>query len=68
MTSLSPNRGHRVTDASLVTFVLPVLGIAAAQDAILDGKHSHTFKVQETEKLHYSADDVALRQGHVSTS
>lgn len=47
---------------------LPVQGIAAAQDAILDREHSHTFKVQETEKLHYSADDIALRQGHSNTS
>lgn len=37
----------------------------AAQDTILNGKYSHTFKVQESQKLHYGVHDVALRQGPI---
>ena len=40
----------------------------AVQDTILNGKYSHTFKVQESQKLHYGVHDVALRQGPINAA
>lgn len=76
MLCLSPNIGQsRVMDVSLWHSMKPIFtlscqcwGCPAAQGAILGGKYSHTFKVQETQEFHYGVHDVALRQGPINAS